>query len=375
MLKGDNTMSVHTAAPASAGRWPGVLSAYAGHLPPAAVSTGLTLFEGGTPLLAAPRLGARIGLDLYLKVEGQNPTGSFKDRGMVVAVAAALAAGSRAVACASTGNTAASAAAYSACAGLDCLVVLPSGAVAAGKLAQAAVHGARIIPLKGNFDQALNLVRSLSRRCGVPVVNSVNPMRIEGQKTAAFEVADALGDAPDVIALPVGNAGNITAYWRGFREYKALGKTARLPAMIGVQASGSDPLVQGRPIPHPRTRASAIRIGNPAGWETAVAARDESGGRILAVDDREIFAARDLLARLEGVFVEPASAAAVAALVQMADEGEIPRGSKVVAVLTGHGLKDPEAVLGRAAEACPVPATLDAVLQAWQEGGGDGAGR
>lgn len=321
------------------------------------------LGEGDTPLLRARRLGDAIGCpDLYLKVEGMNPTGSFKDRGMVVAVAGALRRGARAVICASTGNTAASAAAYAAAAGLRCAVVLPSGYVAPGKLAQALVYGANVIPIDGSFDVALDLVREAVQISGAELVNSVNPLRLEGQKTAAFEVCDSLGHAPDIVALPVGNAGNITAYWRGFSEYRAARRTDSTPEMWGFQAAGAAPLVTGRSVDHPETVASAIRIGKPARGEEALIAVNDSGGMLRAVSDDEIIAAYRLIAGREGVMCEPASAAPIAGLLQAARDGIDLSKRTVVAVLTGHGLKDPATALSLFGELRAVPATVDSIL-------------
>jgi threonine synthase len=304
----------------------------------------ITLGEGGTPLLHARRLGAELGLEaLYLKVEGSNPTGSFKDRGMVLAVNRAVAAGARAIVCASTGNTAASAAAYAAAAGLPCHVVLPSGNVARGKLAQALAAGAHLITIDGNFDQALAAVRALVDEGSVAVVNSVNPDRIAGQQTGAFEIIDELGRSPDALALPVGNAGNIIAYWAGFVRYAESGRgDGSRPRMLGFQAKGAAPIVIGTAVESPDTVATAIRIGNPASWAAAVAARDESGGVIEAVSDDEILAMQLLIARREGVFCEPASAAGVAGVARLAREGRLGASETVVCVLTGHGLKDPD---------------------------------
>ena len=307
----------------------------------------ITLGEGGTPLVAARRLGAELGLDsLYLKCEGTNPTGSFKDRGMVLAVNRALASGARAVVCASTGNTAASAAAYAAAAGLRCLVVLPAGNVARGKLAQAVAAGAELITVDGNFDRALAGVRAMGDEGAVVVVNSINPDRIVGQQTGAFEVVDELGTAPDAVALPVGNAGNITAYWAGFERYEASGRTDRRPRMLGFQAAGAAPIVLGSPVEEPQTVATAIRIGNPASWDGALAARDESGGLIEPVSDEEILSMQLRIARLEGVFCEPASAAGVAGVARLATDGRLDRDETIVCILTGHGLKDPDIVSG-----------------------------
>ncbi len=317
----------------------------------------ITLGEGGTPLVRARRLGAELGLDqLYLKFEGTNPTGSFKDRGMVLAVNRAVRAGARAVVCASTGNTSASAAAYAAAAGLPCHVILPAGKVARGKLAQALAAGARLIMVDGNFDAALAAVRRLGDEGLAVVVNSINPDRLEGQQTAAFEIVDALGRAPDALALPVGNAGNITAYWRGFRRYADAGRTpgARLPRMLGFQAQGAAPIVRGEPVEAPETVATAIRIGNPASWEGAAAARDESGGVIESVTDEEILETQRMIVQLEGVFCEPASAAGVAGVRRVAAEGRIGSGETVVCVLTGHGLKDPDAVQGEEGTLTPI---------------------
>jgi threonine synthase len=308
----------------------------------------ITLGEGGTPLVHARRLGAELGLEaLYLKVEGSNPTGSFKDRGMVLAVNRAVAAGARAIVCASTGNTAASAAAYAAAAGLPCHVVLPRGNVARGKLAQALAAGAHLITIDGNFDQALAAVRALVDEGSVAVVNSVNPDRIAGQQTGAFEIIDELGRSPDALALPVGNAGNITAYWAGFVRYAESGRSdGRRPRMLGFQAVGAAPIVRGSPVAEPETVATAIRIGNPASWQAAVTARDESGGLIEAVSDEEILAMQLRIARLEGIFCEPASAAGVAGVARLAHNRRLAGSETVVCVLTGHGLKDPDIVAG-----------------------------
>jgi threonine synthase len=323
---------------------PRLVDRYRRFLPIGDATPPLTLGEGATPLLPARRLGAALGLaNLHLKVEGQNPTGSFKDRGMVVAVAKAAEAGARAIVCASTGNTSASAAAYGAAAGMEVIVVLPKGQIAVGKLLQALMAGAKVVAIDGNFDQALGIVRALAEQDDHPVtlVNSVNPFRLEGQKTAAFEICDDLGRAPDILAIPVGNAGNISAYWAGFREYAAAGIVATTPQMWGFQAAGAAPLVVGHRIDHPETVATAIRIGDPASWTKAIEARDASGGRITAVTDDEILAAYRALARYEGVFCEPASAASVAGVTKAAAAGEVDPDATVVCVLTGHGLKDP----------------------------------
>jgi threonine synthase len=323
---------------------PTLLERYRAFLPITDATPTLSLGEGLTPLVHLRRLGGRIGLaNLHVKVEGQNPTGSFKDRGMVVAVARAVEAGARSIICASTGNTSASAAAYGAAHGLEVVVVLPSGKIATGKLLQAIVAGARVVAVDGNFDAALRVVRALAEQDDHPVtlVNSVNPDRLEGQKTGAFEVCDDLGRAPDILAIPVGNAGNISAYWAGFSEYAAAGLVETRPQMFGFQAAGAAPLVLGHPIEAPDTIATAIRIGNPASWAQAIAARDESGGRIEAVTDDEILAAYRMLAEDEGIFCEPSSAASVAGVARLAAAGEIDGDGLVVAVLTGTGLKDP----------------------------------
>jgi threonine synthase len=322
--------------------WPGVIEAYRDRLPVKPDDQVVTLQEGGTPLLPAAELSRRTGCEVYLKVEGNNPTGSFKDRGMTVAMTRALADGSRAVICASTGNTSASAAAYAVRANLTCAVLVPRGKIAMGKLAQALVHGAHLLQVDGSFDDCLRLARDLAERYPVTLVNSVNPDRIAGQKTAAFEVCDVLGRAPDVHCLPVGNAGNITAYWLGYGEYATAGNTSGRPRMLGFQAAGAAPIVTGAPVTQPITIATAIRIGNPASWAQAVAARDESGGLIEAVTDRQILEAYRLLARSEGVFVEPASAAGVAGLLALAAAGRLDAGQTVVCTVTGNGLKDPE---------------------------------
>ena len=323
---------------------PRLMDRYRAFLPVTEATPSLTLGEGFTPLVHAARLGTSIGVpNFHLKVEGQNPTGSFKDRGMVVAVAKAAEAGATAIVCASTGNTSASAAAYGAAAGMDVIVVLPRGQIAKGKLLQALMAGARVVTIDGNFDQALGIVRALAEQDDHPVtlVNSVNPFRLAGQQTAAFEVCDQLGRAPDILAIPVGNAGNISAYWAGFRAYSAAGRVAGTPRMWGFQAAGAAPLVSGVRVDHPETIATAIRIGDPASWTLAIEARDASGGRIGAVTDDEILAAYRDLARTEGIFCEPASAASVAGVRKAALAGELDPDALVVCVLTGHGLKDP----------------------------------
>jgi len=346
--------------------WPGLIEAYRSRLPVSDSTPVITLQEGATPLLPAPELSRRTGCEVFLKVEGANPTGSFKDRGMTMAITKAVEEGSKAVICASTGNTSASAAAYAARAGLTCAVLVPQGKIAMGKLAQALVHGAKLLQVDGNFDDCLALASKLAIDYPVSLVNSVNQYRIEGQKTASFEIVDVLGDAPDVHCLPVGNAGNITAYWQGYREYAADGIASRTPRMWGFQAAGAAPIVSGQVVENPTTIATAIRIGNPASWTKALAARDESGGRIDAVTDRAILAAYRLLARTEAVFVEPASAASVAGLLQVAAAGELEPGQRVVCTVTGNGLKDPEWAISGA----PAPLTIpvDAAAAAAQLG-------
>jgi threonine synthase len=324
----------------------------------------VTLFEGGTPLLPAPHLSALTGCKVYLKIEGANPTGSFKDRGMTVAMTYALAAGTKAVICASTGNTSASAAAYAARAGLTCAVLVPTGKIAQGKLAQAVAYGARILAVDGNFDDCLELARKTAAQYPIELVNSVNPVRIEGQKTASFEVCDVLGRAPDVHVLPVGNAGNITAYWKGYREYADDGVIDNTPRMFGFQAEGAAPIVRGEPVLNPETVATAIRVGNPASWRGAVAARDESNGLIDLVTDEQILHAYRLLPSTEGVFVEPGSASSVAGLLRTAEDGRLPKGSVVVCTVTGHGLKDPDTALTNAIEIQPLPVDPGAVASA-----------
>jgi threonine synthase len=347
-----------TAGPLTGSRaWRGVIEEYRDRLPSVSASTPvITLREGGTPLVPAGHLSERTGCEVYLKVEGANPTGSFKDRGMTMAISKAVEAGSQAVICASTGNTSASAAAYAARAGLTCAVLVPTGKIALGKLAQALVHGAKLLEVYGNFDDCLTLARDLSENYPVTLVNSVNPDRIEGQKTAAFEVCDALGGPPMVHCLPVGNAGNITAYWRGYCELAAqAGPGSSRPRMLGFQAAGSAPIVNGAPVLAPSTIATAIRIGNPASWQQAIAARDESGGAINAVSDREILSAYKLLATREGVFVEPSSAASVAGFLNAVRDGLIAPGERVVCTVTGHGLKDPDWAISGAAKPTAVP--------------------
>ena len=333
---------------------PGIIERYREHLPFGPDDPVVSLEEGSTPLVLAPRLSERVGAAVWLKVEGANPTGSFKDRGMTCAVSAAVREGAEAVVCASTGNTAASAAAYAARAGLRGAVIVPEGKIATGKLAQALMHGARVVALRGNFDDALRLVRELARRHPIALVNSVNPFRIEGQKTAAFELLEALDGELDALCIPVGNAGNITAYWRGFNEQE------KRPRMYGFQAAGAAPLVIGRPVEHPETVASAIRIGNPARWEEAMEAMSSSGGAVAAVSDVQILDAYRYLAENEGVFCEPASAASVAGLL----EHGVGDAERIVCVLTGHGLKDPQMALERAGAVVPCAPEIDAIERA-----------
>jgi threonine synthase len=320
----------------------GVLTHYKNRLPITPNTPLITLGEGDTPLVRAPALERETGCEVWLKLEGCNPSGSFKDRGMVMAIAKAMEAQSRAIICASTGNTSASAAAYAAHAGLECVVVIPNGKITQSKLGQAIVHGAKIVAVDGNFDMALEFVRELAASYPITLVNSVNPFRLEGQKTAAFEIVDALGDVPDILALPVGNAGNISAYWKGFKEYYAAGIAEELPRLFGFEAEGSAAIVRGVPIAKPETIASAIRIGHPASWKLAVAARDESHGLIDSVTDEEIIAAYHLLATKVGIFCEPSSAAGVAGILKLARRGDLQQGQRIVGVLTGSGLKDPD---------------------------------
>ncbi len=344
---------------------PGVWVKYRDFLPVTPKTPLFSLGEGDTPLVRCEKLERETGCgELYFKLEGCNPTGSFKDRGMVVAIAKALEAGSQTIMCASTGNTSASAAAYAAYCGLTAIIIVPKDNIAMGKLAQAIVYGAKIVALDGNFDQALNIVRSLTEKHPVTLVNSVNPHRIEGQKTAAFEIIDALGDAPDYLFIPVGNAGNITAYWKGFVEYYQAGRASRKPSMMGFQAEGAAPIVRGHVIEEPQTVASAIRIGNPASWQKAIAARDESGGIIDMVSDEEILAAHRLMATEGGIFGEPASAASLAGLIKLSQQGMNFSLKRVVCVVTGTGLKDTDAVLKSAQPFLELPADLATVEQA-----------
>lgn len=344
-------------------RWQGVLREYKDYLPVTDKTPLITLYEGDTPLIYAKHISNELGVKVYLKYEGMNPTGSFKDRGMVVAIAKALEEGAKAVICASTGNTSASASAYSAVAGLKSIVLIPEGAIALGKLAQALTYGAQVIAVKGNFDSALNLVREAGQKFPVTIVNSINPYRIEGQKTASFEICDVLGDAPDYLFIPVGNAGNITAYWKGFREYREIGKSKKLPKMMGFQAEGSAPIVRGYPIENPKTIATAIRIGNPASWNSAVLASRESGGVIDMVSDDEILYAYKFVASTEGIFVEPASAASIAGLLKYTKAGKVEKDSIVTCVLTGHGLKDPDTAVKIASSPIVISPSIEELSQ------------
>jgi len=351
----------------------GLIEKYRKFLPVNDKTPVISLLEGNTPLIPAPHIAGIVGgnIELYLKYEGLNPTGSFKDRGMTLAISKAVEEGSKAVMCASTGNTSASAAAYAARAGIKSVVLIPEGAIALGKLSQALIHGSKVIAIKGNFDNALELVRDITRKYPLTLVNSINPYRIEGQKTGAFEICEVLGDAPDFHAIPVGNAGNITAYWKGYKEYKAAGLSKSLPKMIGFQAEGAAPIVLGHPVKEPKTLATAIKIGNPASWKQAENARDESGGLIDMVSDDEIIAAYKLLASKEGVFVEPASAASVAGVIKLANKGYFNRQPKadsqkpirIVCVLTGHGLKDPDRAIASISAPKPIEATMERVLE------------
>ena len=360
-------------APRPWSAWPGVIGRYRAHLPVSAKTPVITLLEGNTPLIPSRALGKRLGqgIQVYLKYEGLNPTGSFKDRGMTLTISKAVEAKSRAVICASTGNTSASASAYAARAGLRSIVLIPSGAIALGKLSQALIHGAKVAAVEANFDACLALVRSLAQTYPVTLVNSINPHRIEGQKTCAFEICDALGRAPDLQVMPVGNAGNITSQWKGYREYHAAGRITRLPRMVGIQAEGAAPLVSGKIVKVPRTIATAIRIGNPASWQGALTAVEQSGGRLDAVSDREILLAYQMLAAEDGVFAEPASAASVAGLLKMSRTGDLKtarsgraRPMTIVCVLTGHGLKDPERAIKSVRVGRPLPPSLSVIARA-----------
>ncbi|GAA2385673.1 threonine synthase [Nonomuraea africana] len=338
--------------------WRGLIEEYRDRLPVSETTPVVTLLEGGTPLLPANRVSALTGCEVYLKVEGANPTGSFKDRGMTMAISKAVEEGAKAVICASTGNTSASAAAYAVRAGLTCAVLVPRGKIAMGKLAQALVHGATLLQVEGSFDDCLEMTRKLSEHYPIALVNSVNPYRLQGQKTAAFEIVDALGAAPDIHCIPVGNAGNISAYWMGYQEY------GTSPRMFGFQASGAAPIVNGAPVTHPHTIATAIRIGNPASWRLAEAARDESGGVIQAVTDRQIAAAYKLLAQEEGVFVELASAASVAGLLHAHAQGLVDPGQRIVCTVTGNGLKDPDWAISGAPAPVTIPIDVHAAASA-----------
>jgi threonine synthase len=346
--------------------WPGLIEAYRDYLPVTESTPVVTLHEGNTPLIPVPTIAAEIGrgVQVYIKYDGLNPTGSFKDRGMTLAVTKAKEAGAKAIICASTGNTSAAAAAYATRGGLRAFVLIPDGYVAAGKLGQALLYGAEVLAIKGNFDRALEIVRDMAEQYPITLVNSVNPYRLQGQKTSAFEIVDVLGDAPDWLCIPVGNGGNITAYWMGFNEYHQENRCQRLPQMMGFQASGSAPLVQGSPVANPETLATAIRIGNPANWEKAVKVKEESNGAFNAVTDDEILSAYRWLASKEGIFCEPASAASVAGLLKLKDT--VPENAKVVCVLTGNGLKDPDSAIKNAINPFKsgIDADLDAVAKA-----------
>ncbi|MFF2529346.1 threonine synthase [Brevibacillus sp. NPDC058079] len=351
-------------------RQSGILARYREFLPITEKTPLVSLHEGNTPLIHAPNLSQQLGVELYVKYEGLNPTGSFKDRGMVMAVAKAVEEGSNTIMCASTGNTSAAAAAYAARSGLRCIVLIPNGNIALGKLAQAIAYGAEVIAIDGNFDEALDIVREITAKEPITLVNSVNPYRIEGQKTAAFEVCDALTDAPDILAIPVGNAGNITAYWKGFEEYFAAKKSSRLPKMYGFQAAGAAPLVHGEPVANPETIATAIRIGNPASKDGALNGISKSSGLVDSVTDEEILHAYHLLAKSEGVFCEPASAASLAGIIKLHEAGRLQPGSQIVCVLTGNGLKDPNIALKLVGEEPrSVPATHEAVMELVRQSG------
>lgn len=351
--------------------WDGVIQRYRQFLPVTESTPVVTLYEGNTPLLYSKCLSKITSCEVYLKCEGLNPTGSFKDRGMTVAVSKAVENGAKAIICASTGNTSASAASYAAKAGINCVVLIPKGAIALGKLAQALIYGARVIAVDGNFDDALNLVKDITSKYAITLVNSINPYRIEGQKTASYEICDVLKRSPDFHSIPVGNAGNITAYWKGYKDYSKDGLTDRLPSMLGFQAAGAAPIVKGRAIKNPKTVATAIRIGNPASWKSAEAARDESGGLIDTVTDKEILQAYKLLASKDGLFVEPASAASVAGILKLAKKGYFKRHrakgighrAKIVCTLTGNGLKDPDVAIKNVKPPKIVKANLKAVLK------------
>lgn len=341
----------------------GLIEKYRQYLPVSKKTPVISLLEGDTPLIPSCYLSDITGAEVYLKYEGLNPTGSFKDRGMTMAISKAVEEGAKAVMCASTGNTSASAAAYAARAGIKCIVLIPKGNIAFGKLAQALIHGAQVLAVDGNFDDALNMAREITKKYPIVLVNSLNPYRIEGQKTGAFEICDVLGEAPDYHFIPVGNAGNITAYWKGYKEYKKAGKIKKLPKMMGFQAEGAAPIVLGHKVDKPETIATAIRIGNPASWKSAEAARDESGGIIDKVSDDEILAAYKLLAEKDGVFCEPASAASVAGLLKFIKNNKFKKSDKIVCILTGHGLKDPDRAIKSVKEPRVVSARQDAILK------------
>ena len=344
--------------------WKGIIDKYRKFLPVTEKTPVVTLNEGNTPLVESRALSKLVGsgVKIFFKYEGLNPTGSFKDRGMTVAISKALEEGSKVVMCASTGNTSASAAAYAARAKMECVVLIPEGAIALGKLAQAMIHGAKVLAIKGNFDDALNIVRYITSNYPITLVNSINPYRIEGQKTGSFEICDQLGRAPDYHAIPVGNAGNITAYWKGYREFKDNKLIDKLPKMVGFQAAGSAPIVENKIIENPKTIATAIKIGNPASWKSAVAARDESGGIIESVSDEEILYAYQFLASEEGVFVEPASAASVAGVIKKSKQGYFQKNATIVCVLTGHGLKDPDRAIATIAKPKVVASDKEVIL-------------
>ncbi len=346
--------------------WPGLIKKYREYLPVSDATPVVTLMEGNTPLIPLDNFRKYVGIKqkIYAKYEGLNPTGSFKDRGMTMAISKAKEAGCKAVACASTGNTSAAAAAYSARAGMECIVLIPNGNIALGKLSQAMIHGAKVLAIDGNFDDALRFVIEITEKYPITLVNSINPFRIEGQKTASFEIVDVLGDAPTYHVLPVGNAGNITAYWKGYKEYFDIGKSTHTPRMLGFQAAGSAPIVYNKIIEDPHTIATAIKIGNPASWKSAVAARDESGGLIDMVTDEEILSAYKTLARLEGVFVEPASAASIAGVIKLAAAGYFPEDDGIITcTVTGHGLKDPDNAIKQADPITVLPADMGAIMK------------
>lgn len=344
--------------------WKGIIHKYRNYLPVTNKTPIITLYEGNTPLIRADNLSSAIGgnLEIYLKCEGMNPTGSFKDRGMTVAISKAVEEGSKAVMCASTGNTSASAAAYSARAKISCVVLIPEGNIALGKLSQALMHGAKVVAVQGNFDSALRMVRTITEKYPITLVNSINPYRIEGQKTGSFEICDVLHKAPDYHSIPVGNAGNITSYWKGYKEYKQAGIINSLPKMLGFQAEGAAPIVEGRVIEDPHTIATAIKIGNPASWKHAESARDESGGLIDTVTDDEIISAYKMVASLEGIFVEPASAASIAGVIKLNKAKFFKPGDCIVCIVTGHGLKDPDRAIACSEKPVSIPATEKAIV-------------